>query len=105
MSCGVSYRHSLDPMWLWHRPATAALIGPLAWEPPYAVGAALKSKKIPTTENYSNLVPYSSGGQETEIKVLEWLVSSEALTGNHFHASLLALGAAQQSLALLALAV
>ena len=37
----------LDPkfLWLWCRPVTTALIGPLAWEPPYAVGAALKSKK------------------------------------------------------------
>ena len=31
-----------DPalLWLWWRPAAAALIGPLAWEPPYAAGAA-----------------------------------------------------------------
>ena len=32
-------------MWLWCRPAAVAPIGPLAQEPPYAVGAALKSKK------------------------------------------------------------
>ena len=33
-----------DPtlLWLWCRPATAALIQPLAWELPYATGAALK---------------------------------------------------------------
>ena len=30
---------------LWCRPAAIALISPLAWEPPYAVGAALKKKK------------------------------------------------------------
>ena len=30
---------------LWCRPAAAALIHPLAWELPYASGAALKSKK------------------------------------------------------------
>ena len=35
----------LDPELLWCRPAAIALIGPLAWEPPYAVGVALKSKK------------------------------------------------------------
>ena len=29
-------------LWLWHRPAAAALIRPLAWEPPYAMGVALK---------------------------------------------------------------
>ena len=37
-----------DPtlLWLWHRQAAAALIQPLAiWEPPYAAGVALKSKK------------------------------------------------------------
>ena len=33
-----------DPalLWLWRRPAATALIGPLAWEPPYAAGVALK---------------------------------------------------------------
>ena len=35
-----------DPMllWLWHRLADVALIQPLAWELPYAMGSALKSK-------------------------------------------------------------
>ena len=32
-------------LWLWCRLAAAAPIQPLAWEPPYAVGAALKKKK------------------------------------------------------------
>ena len=47
MSCGVGLRHGSDLMllWLWCRLAAIALIGPLAWEPPYAVGSALKSKK------------------------------------------------------------
>ena len=45
MSCGVGHRHSWDLalLWLWRRLAVAALIRPLAWEPPHAVGAALKS--------------------------------------------------------------
>ena len=36
-----------DPalLWLWCRLAAVALIRPLAWEPPYAPGMALKSKK------------------------------------------------------------
>jgi len=44
MSCGVGHRCNSDLalLWLWHRPAATALIQPLAWEPPYAVGAALK---------------------------------------------------------------
>ena len=33
-----------DPalLWLWHRPAAAAPIQPLAWGPTYTTGAALK---------------------------------------------------------------
>ena len=30
---------------LWRRPAATAPIRPLAWEPPYAVGTALKGQK------------------------------------------------------------
>ena len=30
---------------LWHRPAATAPIRPLAWEPPYAMGVALKKIK------------------------------------------------------------
>ena len=37
-------------LWLWRRPLATAPIGPLSWEPPYAMGAALKrKKKNPTT--------------------------------------------------------
>ena len=48
LSCAVGHRRSLDVamLWLWHRPAAAALIQPIAWEPAYATGAALISKKI-----------------------------------------------------------
>ena len=46
LSCSVGHRHSSDPMlWLWRRPAAAALIQLLAWELPYATGAALKKFK------------------------------------------------------------
>ena len=46
MSCGVGRRHSSDPtlLWLWLKPAAIAPNGPLAWEPPYAMGAAIKDK-------------------------------------------------------------
>ena len=30
-------------LWLWRRPAAAALIRPLGWEPPHATGAILKN--------------------------------------------------------------
>ena len=45
MSCGVGRRHGSDLAWLWHRPATVALIRPLPWKPPHAAGAALKRQK------------------------------------------------------------
>ena len=47
MSCGVGLRCSLDPAIAVAvaRPVATALIRPLAWEPPYAVGAALKKAK------------------------------------------------------------
>ena len=47
MSCGVGCRRGSDLawLWLWCRLAAAAPIGPLAWEPPYAVGVALKRQK------------------------------------------------------------
>ena len=32
-------------LWLWYRPAAIAPIQPLAWELPYAAGAALKRKE------------------------------------------------------------
>ena len=45
MSCGVGHRRGSDPelLWLWRRPTAVALIGPLAWESPYAAGVALKN--------------------------------------------------------------
>ena len=55
MSCDVGRRRCSDPalLWLWYRPAATALIGPLAWEPSCASGAAQemakrhKTKKTP----------------------------------------------------------
>ena len=32
-------------MWLWYRLAATALIGTLAWEPPYATSVVLKKKE------------------------------------------------------------
>ena len=47
MSCGVGHSHSLDPalLCLWHRLAATALFRPLAWESPYAAGAAQRNRK------------------------------------------------------------
>ena len=47
MSCGVGRRGGLDPvfLWLWRRPVATAPIGPLAWEPPYAMGNGRRKGK------------------------------------------------------------
>ena len=47
MSCGINRRRGSDTvlLWLWCRLAATALIQSLAWEPPYAVGAAQKKTK------------------------------------------------------------
>ena len=54
MSCDVGCRHGLDLalLWLWHRPAAVAQIGPLAWEPLYALGVALKGQKTKKLYTY-----------------------------------------------------
>ena len=60
MSCGVGRRRGSDLawLWLWCRQVATALIRPLAWELPYAVGAAQemikrqKKKVKKTAETY-----------------------------------------------------
>ena len=41
----IQWVKDLALLWLWRRPAAVALIRPLAWEPPYASGAALERQK------------------------------------------------------------
>ena len=48
-------------LWLWRRSVATALNGPLAWEPPHALGVALKNKKK-TKQKKKNL------GWETDRK-------------------------------------
>ena len=52
VSCGVGRRRGLDPAWLllWCRLVAVAPIRPLACEPPYAKGAALKRQKDQTNK-------------------------------------------------------
>ena len=49
MSCGVGCRRSSDPvlLWLWRRLAATAPNESLAWEHPYATGAALEKARRP----------------------------------------------------------
>ena len=54
MSCSVGRRHGSDLAlpWLWCWLVAAALIRPLAWEPPHAEGASLKSKNKKNKDSY-----------------------------------------------------
>ena len=54
MSCGAGHGRGSDLalLWLWLWLAATALIRPLAWEPPYATGVALKRQK--TKKNYNS---------------------------------------------------
>ena len=58
MSCGVGRRCGSDPalLWLWRMPVAIAPIRPVAWEPPYAKGAAQeKGKKTKRKKELSAL--------------------------------------------------
>ena len=54
MSYSVGPRCGSDPalLWLEHRPAATALIQPLAWEPPYAMGVALNRQNTKKFQLY-----------------------------------------------------
>ena len=72
MSRGVGRRVGWDLvlLWLWCRPAVVAPIGPLVWEPPYAVGVALKSKrKKERKENCNHRTSFSPGRVNSNVKV------------------------------------
>ena len=60
MSCGAGRRHSLDLVWLWHRPAAAVLIQPLAGELPYAAGTAINKQTKKETNQPTNKTPSHS---------------------------------------------
>ena len=61
-SCDVGARCGSNWMWLWlwHGLAAAALIRPLAQEPPYAAGAVLKRKEEGKSINNSNQEIYKN---------------------------------------------
>ena len=64
MSSGVGLRRGSDLvlLWLWLCVglAATALIQPLAWEPPYAMGAALQGQKPKKKEFRGSMSPVSS---------------------------------------------
>ena len=58
-----------DLVWLWCRPAATARIWPLAWEPPYAKGAALKRQKT------KNKIKIQNVSMLIHISQLNWCIS------------------------------
>ena len=73
MSCGVGCRRVSDPalLWLWCRPAATALIGPLAWEPPYCHRCG--PKKTITKKDYFELIIFK------KLEVLEEALKTKRL--------------------------
>ena len=64
MSHSVGCRLGSDPalLWLWRGPAGIAPIQPLAWEPPYATGAALeKAKRQNKTKQKTSVTLHDEG--------------------------------------------
>ena len=87
MSCGIGHRRGLDLvlLWLCCRPAATAPIRPLAWEPPYAAGVALKKtkdkkkKKKKTREREKfRIFGVIDGLLANHRKVCQYLVSANA---------------------------
>ena len=75
MSCGVGCRHGLDLAWLWL--AAIASIQPLAGEPPYAMGVALKrqkKKKKKSSRLYLEITQKHEG-KNNEISWTFWCLS------------------------------
>ena len=68
VSCGVGCRCISDRalLWLWCRPAAAALIRPLAWELPYATEVALK-KIVLKLADFAVAELASGGADNTQV--------------------------------------
>ena len=69
MSYGVDCRRGLDLvlLWLWRRPVATASIRSLAWEPPYASGAALKRQNETKNCIKKNKIPRNKLNQGDKI--------------------------------------
>ena len=74
MSCGVGRRCGSDLvwLWLWCRLTAVAATGPLAWEPPYAAGVAIKrpKKKKGQAVEHGVVKYYKSGWEVAVVKLL-----------------------------------
>ena len=86
MSCGVGHRRGSDPalLWLWCRPVATAPMGPLAWEPLYAMGAALEKAKDTHTKISTSLEPLQWLPIAFRIKTETLNMVHSALAGSGF---------------------
>ena len=66
-------------LWLWCRPGAIAPIQPLAWESPYATGAALKKQKIKIKKKSLFLLFFSAPGVPPFLELQLSLTSSQKL--------------------------
>ena len=91
MSCGVGHRRGGS---IWHRLAATALIRPLAWEPPCAVGAALKGQKTKKkkSKGSTGALKPRGGGMKADHPYGPWTMTWEAsssvlatTTCHHYH--------------------
>ena len=79
MNCGVDSRHGLDLalLQLWHRLTDIAPIRPLALEPPYATGAAMKRQKTKAKKKKKVKCNIENrkleGGSKNDIDILEYV--------------------------------
>ena len=72
MSCGIGHRQGLDLalLWLWCRLVAAALIRPLAWEPPYAAAVALKKKAKKKKKKSNTLLSINQDNSDLGLSAL-----------------------------------
>ena len=83
-SCSVGHTHGLDLALLWrqHGPAAAALIQPLAWEFPYAMGVAIKKQINKFLKKLTQGIPIVA--QQKRIRLVSlrmWVRSLTSLSG------------------------
>ena len=87
MSCGVGCRPGSDPvlLWLWCRPEAIAPIGLLAWEPPYAAGAALRTQKREKKKKGKWMPPLTAQEAWDGWWMDGWMDGCQMVAGGCFH--------------------
>ena len=67
-------------LWLWHRLAATALMGPLAWELPYTTGVQKKAKKAKKKKNMKHALDFKVSSQNWNTS---WDKASHMAIANH----------------------